>query len=73
MGFIYNGINSKNMKIKARLTSWQASPALRNTYEVVPGKAGVADFGCDISERIITISCSTVSYTHLTLPTILRV
>ena len=47
MGFIYNGINSKNMKIKARLTSWQASPALRNTYEVVPGKAGVADFGCD--------------------------
>jgi hypothetical protein len=36
MGFIYNGINSKNMKIKARLTSWQASPALRNTYEVVP-------------------------------------
>ena len=58
MGFIYNGINSKNMKIKARLTSWQASPALRNAYEVVPGKAGVADFGCDISERIITISCS---------------
>ena len=58
MGFVYNGINSKNMKIKAKLTRWQASPALRNSYEVVPGKAGVADFGCDISERIITISCS---------------
>ena len=35
MGFIYNGISSKNMKIKARLTSWQASPALRNSYEMV--------------------------------------
>lgn len=58
MGFIYNGINSKNMKIKAKLTRWQASPALRNSYEVVPGKAGVADFGCDSSERIITISCN---------------
>ncbi len=41
MGFIYNGINSKNMKIKARLTSWQASPALRNAYEVVPGRQGL--------------------------------
>ena len=58
MGFVYNGINSKNMKIKAKLTRWQASPALRNSYEVVPGKAGVADFGCDSSERIITISCN---------------
>jgi predicted phage tail component-like protein len=45
------------MKIKARLTSWQASPALRNFYETVPGKAGVADFGCDSGERIITLTC----------------
>lgn len=58
MGFVYNGINSKDMKIKARLTSWQASPALRNSYEIVPGKAGVADFGCDSSERIIVVNCS---------------
>ena len=58
MGFIYNGISSKNMKIKARLTSWQASPALRNSYEMVPGKAGVADFGCDSSERIIIVNCN---------------
>lgn len=56
MGFIYNGINSKNMKIKARLTSWQASPALRNAYEVVPGKAGVADFGCDISSGSLRLA-----------------
>lgn len=57
MGFQFNGITSKNMKIKARLTSWQASPALRNFYETVPGKAGVADFGCDSGERIITLTC----------------
>lgn len=57
MGFNFNGTASKNMKIKARLASWQASPALRNFYETVPGKAGVADFGCDSGERIITLTC----------------
>lgn len=57
MGFNFNGTASKNMKIKARLTSWQASTALRNFYETVPGKAGVADFGCDSGERIITLTC----------------
>ena len=57
MGFNFNGTASKNMKIKARLTAWQASPALRNFYETVPGKAGVADFGCDSGERIITLTC----------------
>jgi len=58
MGFIYNGISSQSMKMRARITGWQVSPALRNSFETVPGKAGVADFGCDISERTITISCS---------------
>ena len=53
MGFMYNGIHSKNMKIKARLTSWQASPPLRNSYEIVPDNIGIADFGCDSSERYI--------------------
>jgi predicted phage tail component-like protein len=57
MGFIYNGISSQSMKIRARLAGWQVFPALRNSFETVPGKAGVADFGCDISERTITISC----------------
>lgn len=58
MGFIFDGITSKSMKIKARLTSWQASPSLRNFYTTVPGKAGVADFGCDSAERTISVSCN---------------
>ena len=58
MGFTFNGVHSKDMKIKARLTSWQASPAPRNAYEIVPGKVGVSDFGCDSSERYIKISCN---------------
>ena len=55
MGFIYGGISSQSMKIKARLTSWQASPALRNSFVTIPGKYGVADFGSDSAERIITV------------------
>lgn len=58
MGFTFDGITSKSMKIRARLASWQASPALRNFYETVPGKAGVADFGCDSAERTIRVECS---------------
>ena len=57
MGFIFNGISSQGMKIRARLTAWQASPTLRNSYVSVPGKAGVADFGCDSAERIIPVRC----------------
>ena len=55
MGFIYNGISSQSMKIRARLTKWLASPALRNSFETEPGKSGITDFGCDISERNIII------------------
>ncbi len=58
MGFTFNGVHSKDMKTKARLTSWQASPAPRNSYEIVPGKVGISDFGCDSSERYIKISCN---------------
>lgn len=58
MGFTFNGVTSKSMKIRARLTSWQASPSLRNFYETVPGKAGVADFGCDSAERTVRVECS---------------
>lgn len=58
MGFTFNGVTSKSMKIRARLSSWQASPSLRNFYETVPGKAGVADFGCDSAERTIKVECS---------------
>ena len=58
MGFTFNGVTSKSMKIRARLSSWQAYPSLRNFYETVPGKAGVADFGCDSAERTIKVECS---------------
>lgn len=58
MGFKFNGVSSKDMKIKARLTSWQASPSLRNNYITVPGKAGVSDFGCDSAERTLALQCN---------------
>lgn len=58
MGFIFNGTTSQSMKIKARLTHWQASPALRNSFITIPGKAGVADFGSSVVERIITLRCN---------------
>lgn len=58
MGLIYNGISSQSIKIKARLTSWQASPSLRNSFVSIPGKPGVADFGSDSAERIITVHCN---------------
>ncbi|MGL5972824.1 MAG: distal tail protein Dit [Oscillospiraceae bacterium] len=58
MGFIYNGISSQSMKIKARLTNCQASPSLRNSFVSIPGKPGVADFGSDSAERIITVHCN---------------
>lgn len=58
MGFLYNGISSQSMKIKARLTNWQASPSLRNSFVTIPGKYGVADFGAYSAERIITVHCN---------------
>ena len=60
MGFVYNGISSRGMRIRARLTNWQASPSLRNSYVTVPGKAGVADFGCDSAERNILVRCGVI-------------
>lgn len=58
MGFLYGGISSQSMKVKARLTGWQASPPVRSNTETVPGKAGLADFGADSGERYIDISCN---------------
>ena len=57
MGFVYNGISSQGMKVKARLTNWQLSPSLRNSFVTVPGKHGVADFGADSAERYIIVKC----------------
>jgi predicted phage tail component-like protein len=58
VGFTFNGISSQSKHIKARLTGWQASPSLRNSFVSVPGKPGVADFGADISEKVITLRCN---------------
>lgn len=58
MGFQYGGVSSQSMKIKARLTGWQASPSVRSNTETVPGKPGLADFGADSGERYIDISCN---------------
>lgn len=58
MGFTYNDIHSKDMGIRARLTSWQISGRLRNFTATVPGKYGVADFGADLDYREIPVSCN---------------
>ena len=58
MGFIFNSVSSKDMGVKARLTSWQVSGQLRNYTTTVPGKYGVADFGADLDAREIKMECS---------------
>ena len=58
MGFTLNGATSQQMGVKARLVNWVASPPLRNSFIQIPGKAGVADFGCDSAERVITVKCN---------------
>lgn len=58
MGFTLNGITSQSMKIKARITSWNVSPSLRNAFETVPGKVGIVDCGMDTAERMITFRCN---------------
>lgn len=58
MGFSYNDVTSKEMGVKARLTSWQVSGRLRNFTTTVPGKYGVADFGADMDYREIAVSCN---------------
>jgi predicted phage tail component-like protein len=58
MGFIFGGVSSQSVGVKARLENWQASPSLRNSFVTIPGKPGVADFGSDIAEKTITLKCS---------------
>jgi len=58
MGFVFDGVSSGNMKIKARLTSWQMFPDIQNNTQMISGKAGVADYGCISKERIIKVSCN---------------
>jgi predicted phage tail component-like protein len=66
MGFTYNGITSQSMGIMARLTGWQAAPKLRNYLITIPNADGVADFGCNLTEREITINCSILPRFSLT-------
>jgi predicted phage tail component-like protein len=58
MGFTFNSTTSQQMGVKARLVNWVASPALRNSFVQIPGKAGVADFGSDSAERVFTVKCN---------------
>ena len=59
MGFNFNGTTSQQLGVKARLINWVASPPLRNSFVMIPGRAGVADFGSDSAERVITVKCNT--------------
>lgn len=58
MGFIYDDISSMEMRLRARLTSWQVLGNLRNFTSAIPGKYGVADFGADLDAREIRVSCN---------------
>jgi predicted phage tail component-like protein len=57
VGFLFDGVSSQRMKIRAMLTNWQASPALRNAFITIPGKPGVVDFGSTAAEKILTVRC----------------
>jgi len=58
LGFQFDGVTSQSLGVKARLVNWVASPPLRNSFVTIPGKAGVADFGSDCAERVITVKCN---------------
>ena len=58
MGFSFQGIHSKEKKLKARITGYPMLPAFRNNTESIPGRSGILDFGMEYSERIIPVECS---------------
>jgi len=66
MGFTYNDIRSKDMGLKARLTSWQVCGDLRNFNTTIPGKYGVTDFGADLDYREISVSCNISPHKNFT-------
>ena len=45
MGFSFQGIHSKEKKLKARITGYPMLPAFRNNTESIPGRSGILDFG----------------------------
>ena len=60
MGFSFQGIHSKEKKLKARITGYPMLPAFRNNTESILGRSGILDFGMEYSERIIrwNVLCS---------------
>ena len=58
MGFSFQGIHSKEKKLKARIMGYPMLPAFRNNTESIPGRSGILDFGMEYSERIIPVECS---------------
>ena len=57
MGFMFNGIHSSAMGIRARLTDWRFIAAVSNYTVNIPGKEGVADFGASKTSRRISVKC----------------
>lgn len=51
MGFSFQGIHSKEKKLKARITGYPMLPAFRNNTESIPGRSGILDFGMEYSEQ----------------------
>ena len=41
MGFSFQGIHSKEKKLKARITGYPMLPAFRNNTESIPGRSGI--------------------------------
>ncbi len=57
MGFTFDNITSKDIKIKARLLNYSVVPSIRNKSQQISGKDGLVDFGCELSERNIVFDC----------------
>ena len=51
MGFSFQGIHSKEKKLKARITGYPMLPAFRNNTESIPGRSGILDFGMEYSDH----------------------
>ena len=57
MGFMFNGVHSSAMGIRARLTDWRFIPAVSNYTVNIPGKEGMADLGASKASRRISVKC----------------
>ena len=57
MGFSFQGIHSKEKKLKARITGYPMLPAFRNNTESIPGRSGILDFGTGRTGRTQKSGC----------------